>query len=833
MNIRLTVTFLLLSSASWGSPAQVFAQDSTAGLLFPQNNESWGSRGVLDLSPGTFLPVSPTYQLSFDISFQHLRYFGYILHLIDPREGKLILAIVPVDGREGSARLVISGGRGQAAELASVEIRGSWMRWFRISIELTPSKDRGRVIIGRNALELTPCSGLPAGEVGIRFGFLPSAAEVPPMKLMDVRLDGSTNAGSVWKGLHQWPLDETEGGNARDLIGGADGVQKECSWLRGSATSWTLTADIAAGTFDRAVFSTHGGRVFIIGEDRIQVFTPGIGDLVQLKNTQPLPGKPGYMKIMSDPRRTGLIAYHTGTGEVSVFDFSRCLWSPIKDVRGSDRFYDHVSFVDSATGKLYAFGGYGWYMAHSLLQSYNHPARCWAPESVTDDTVPEPRFSSVAAPANSCGKWYVFGGKGNADGHQTSGFNWFNDLWLLDLESHRWTRLWKLDSVQMDAHPIGLINPRSGGPLYLMASSWSGDTLSMKMFSMETSSGTFRELPGFEVIAGSTEPQFFDFNQERQEFLAAVRVDQPGGSRIRIYELRYPPIAVAPRGPLDRITWALTISVLIVLGAGAGVASYWLRLRGEKSHAPVPAVLAAPPRMEIRTLGGFKIVDAEGRNRAGHLPPRLKELFLMILLHSRTGTGVAAEALASRLWPHALPASAKNSRGVAIKKLRDILEDIGGIDLIWRHPVYLVEFSDAWTVDIIVLVRILDSDPGGDDASTGHVLADLLCRGPLLPELDYDWLPAVRTGIEQEIAVRCAAIAAQCGDRLTPGDALCIAESALCHDPMHEHAMRLKIRTLVRTGHHGKAIEALNEFSLAFHQRFGRPSPLRMSDLAG
>jgi len=64
-------------------------------------------------------------------------------------------------------------------------------------------------------------------------------------------------------------------------------------------------------------------------------------------------------------------------------------------------------------------------------------------------------------------------------------------------------------------------------------------------------------------------------------------------------------------------------------------------------------------------LATFKVLDKDGDEITSQFTPKLKQLFLIILLYSqRSKNGISTQELTDILWKGHSSQSAKNSRGV-------------------------------------------------------------------------------------------------------------------------------------------------------------------------
>ena len=81
----------------------------------------------------------------------------------------------------------------------------------------------------------------------------------------------------------------------------------------------------------------------------------------------------------------------------------------------------------------------------------------------------------------------------------------------------------------------------------------------------------------------------------------------------------------------------------------------------------------------------FTILDNAGRDITYMLSPKLRVLFLYILLNSVGKRGGLSSDMNKIFWPDKPDSNVKNLKGVAMNHLRKILQDVDGIELVFRN----------------------------------------------------------------------------------------------------------------------------------------------------
>ncbi len=155
---------------------------------------------------------------------------------------------------------------------------------------------------------------------------------------------------------------------------------------------------------------------------------------------------------------------------------------------------------------------------------------------------------------------------------------------------------------------------------------------------------------------------------------------------------------------LDEFSFiTITVSVLGVLLVLA--AFFILKKRQTASEESI-----LPPRFNekknyIQLFGKFKVFDKDGNDITILFTPKVKELFLYILVFSvKNGSGVHIFDVDEQVWPGIDSGKVANNRAVTLNKLRKILHKIQGIEIIARNrniyavtePPFFCDYAEAY-----------------------------------------------------------------------------------------------------------------------------------------
>ena len=118
----------------------------------------------------------------------------------------------------------------------------------------------------------------------------------------------------------------------------------------------------------------------------------------------------------------------------------------------------------------------------------------------------------------------------------------------------------------------------------------------------------------------------------------------------------------------------------------------------DRSSREMPEEIEEVPvlRNYIRLFGEFYVLDRDGNDITSLFTPKLKQLFILIMLHSsRGGFGISSKDLTRMIWGNDNPSkSTKSLRSVSILKLRKILERIDTVEVLFNANRYILQLSE-------------------------------------------------------------------------------------------------------------------------------------------
>jgi len=278
------------------------------------------------------------------------------------------------------------------------------------------------------------------------------------------------------------------------------------------------------------------------------------------------------------------------------------------------------------------------------------------------------------------------------------------------------------------------------------------------------------------------------------------------------------------------------LGVILVLG----VLGFYLkrRLSGkeqiESDHKPksginlsqviLPTAGSKEAQEQICCFGGLKVVGADQNDVSKKFSPKIKQLFVLILLHSIGGQkGISSKKLSDCLWPGMSPQNAKNIRGTNIQNLKALLASCPGIKLVFQDKLWLLEFADDYFIDYSFVEAWLNTPDLNDVDQLASQLPELLSilkKGTLFPNMSESWVDSYIDRMSNRIIEFGLNLF-----RLLPEEKydtllLEVAEVISINDLLNEPALRKKISILTRQGKLSLAHSVFDNFAKLYFELY-------------
>jgi len=679
-------------------------------------------------------------------------------------------------------------------------------KWLKVKIDLNLNQDNITIRIDSmvyRADSLGFRSRMPANLV---FGKNQYYTEVPNMAIRNLEV-GDDNEH------HFFPLNEWNGSGVHDSKGDLTGYVENPLWLINSAYFWksvyTETASHVAGLN----FNPLDQSLFIFTRDSLITFDPVLKQASARAYANKLPVNLVLGKSIVNSRENKCYIYELfdvpkGEPTVASLDLNNgsLKWNAIgKDALPYQR-HHHNAFYDTRQDRFYLFGGYGSYSYHNNFLQYNDSLDKWTNTTFSGDPI-TPRFFSAIGPSDKPDELLLFGGYGNESGKQVVGGRQYYDCYRLDLYTHRIKKCWQITpppgEVFVPANNLVL----SADKQYFYALCYPHEQAhtELKLYKFALRDGSYEVVSAPIPMASmriESDVNLF-FSQKTGEFFCTIQeFADRSSSTIKVYSLSSPPVTTAAwlaslqQAPKTNLSFlfAFLLPGLIIGGALA-----WYLLRHNKpkpaQEAAIEPVAEPTPQPFTNTiflLGEFTAFDRRGNDITHLFSPKIKQLFLLILLHSTEGKGIISKKISAKLWPEKDATKTKNIKGVTFNHLRSIIADIDGIELLFASDSYSFRISEPLFCDYWTVWQQLQK------SHLAPALFKLVTRGPLLEDMADPLVDEFKTDYESRLI---AALLPELKQAFENGEyrrSLDIASTLLAMDPFNEEVLKYQLKSYRR-----------------------------------
>jgi two-component SAPR family response regulator len=237
-----------------------------------------------------------------------------------------------------------------------------------------------------------------------------------------------------------------------------------------------------------------------------------------------------------------------------------------------------------------------------------------------------------------------------------------------------------------------------------------------------------------------------------------------------------------------------------------------------------------PPKNFIQLFGDFKVVDRNGLDITGQFTPKIKQLFLLILVFSQQSKkGITTKELSDTLWPDLNYQNAKNSRGVTIRKLRLILESMEKADVLFHIDCWTIRFSGSVYCDYVECLKLLNEahDHQNDFYADFYKVVG---AGKVFKGESHEWLDVYAGNVGNNIIDILMNFIGKLDMERDHELILKLADRILITDPVNDQALSFKLRALVLQNNMNTARFTYDQYAALYHELYNEPLSMSFND---
>ena len=828
----------------------ITAQSLKYGLDFSSFEVVQEKRTGLDLTSAKPFSFSNGFSLSFEVSFQsnYIHSYGYVFRIIGQNEQHVDLLL-------NEANLVVAH-MGKTITNFSFEENGlEYDSYFPFEIQFDVRNNVLNISLKGKRVTAKNVSIKDFKNVNIIFGKCSyprfQASDIPKMSVKDIRINSNKDLP-----VYFWPLSKHAQNGVYDEFKKQFAKADNPQWILDDHAKWKNRVSFGTKNYPQIYYDVDENSVSVF--DRNTFYSYNINSRLLIKddnmNNRLYGNYYTNQTVYNSQVHSYYSYYEVGDLLVAGKDFSGEDRALINKERETAFYLHHNKFISPYDSCLYIFGGYGHHKYNNVINKYDFKTESWEVMNFNGDQI-QPRYLSGLGVIDET-RFLLYGGYGSETGAQELSPQNYYDLYIVDIKEKTIRKVWDLDP------------PKDN---FVVANSIIVDTLNkcfyalcfqQQLYNTFLSLGKFStEKPEYKMFANnipfayqdilSYVDLFLDKDSGELVAITSSSVIADSTAVVSIYSLTYPPSTekdlyqVEDNYPLESHTVAIVAVCLFLCICGVIIyfrkkkkassdiidQSVGFEQEQESTLGPEQegTIKREPVKMPvdkkaILLFGGFRVLDKEGSDITGEFSPMLKQLFLIILLNTlKDGKGVSSLKLRETLWFDKTPESARNNRGVLLSRLRQILEQVGFVNIENRNSFWIAEFGDDVFCDYSEVITLMKQLKGKGNFTGENVqkLLSIVAGGEMLHNLQFDWVDSFKADFSNDLIDVLLEISQNPSLRLSPQGRIDLADAIFIHDFLNEDALKLKCRTLIGMGKNGLAKGVYNTFLKEYQISFG------------
>jgi len=776
------------------------------GLLFKSNDSLLTKRTSLHVFGADIPEFHHHVFINFDLSLWDNSNLGYVFNIADKNNSYSLSYIFNnnagflnfnVDSKSNKIKIPL-----QAAILKK-------KRWIKIKVDL--NLDADNVTINIEGIDYKADKLGFNGEMpgNITFGKNQLYTEVPNMAIKNLSVGDDSKH-------YFFPLDEWKGNSVHDKDGEVTGTVDNPVWLINQSYFWSPVYLQNFNDVAGLNFNSLDQSLFIFSKDSLTTFDPELNTHASLpyKNAMPVPmvlGKSIFNAHLNKVFAYELFDVPSGMPSVAALKLNKnnLTWQAIGKATRPYQLHHHNIFYDIKEDNFYLFGGYGSYKYHNDFLKYNDTLDKWEKVTFKGDLI-TPRFFAASGSSDKLGELFLFGGYGNESGNQIVGGKQTYDLYRINLKDHTVKKCWEIHPPKDVFVPANnLILSQDKRYFYALCYPHEVAKTEISLYKFSVKDGSYEVVSApIPVISERIETDInLFFNHKADEFLCTIQeFADRRKSTIKIYSLAAPPVSKAiylsslhPPNRSNSVLIYTGLSVLVILGLMGLMLIYNKRSTGiisrtENKASPSFEIIKDVGRKKnaVYLLGEFLVFDKKGNNITHLFSPKIKQLFVLILLCSKDEKGIGSKKISATLWPDKDINKTKNIKGVTFNHLRNIISGIEGIELTFLNDTYLFKINEPFFCDYCLLSNLFKHPKEETDADDLH----LMLRGPLLKDMPDSWLDDFKYHYEEQLTATIMPELKRQFEFKEIKLAFEISRLILGMDPFNDEALKYQLKSL-------------------------------------
>jgi len=224
---------------------------------------------------------------------------------------------------------------------------------------------------------------------------------------------------------------------------------------------------------------------------------------------------------------------------------------------------------------------------------------------------------------------------------------------------------------------------------------------------------------------------------------------------------------------------------------------------------------------QIQLFNEFRAINKNHVDITNLFTPKVKELFLFVLIYTvKNRNGARISDLNKQLWPGIETKKIANNRSVTLNKLRKILVQIEGIEIIAQNRNLVAKMNHSFFCDYVEVSNLCQT-PENISRQQLETYFELVKKGRFLKETVWIWLDDIRGFTGNQVIDNLLNLASIYKKENKLEKINSISKRILDYDDLNEEAIFLQIWVLQKTKNSHLAKFNFKSFSSKYQENMG------------
>ncbi|WP_175549974.1 LamG-like jellyroll fold domain-containing protein [Mariniphaga anaerophila] len=289
---------------------------------------------------------------------------------------------------------------------------------------------------------------------------------------------------------------------------------------------------------------------------------------------------------------------------------------------------------------------------------------------------------------------------------------------------------------------------------------------------------------------------------------------------------------IPPRDFLNKYGLILGITVLSILVFILVILTF-IHKKKEFVNNQKPRVPKKNAANQICLFGNFNAVDNQENDISTQFTPKVKELFLFVLLATlKNKNGASVSIIDAHLWPGLPARKVSNNRAVTLNKLRKILQNLDGIEIVTQNGYLIANLEKSFFCDYVEAFELCQL-PGGMNKTQLETFFQLVKKGRFLKGTNWAWLDEIRGYTGNQVIDNLLKLAAYYNNDNDLPKMEALAKRILEYDDLNEEATWLQVWVLRQMHNIHQARFHFESFCTKYQNTLGEKFPMNFEQFNG